>query len=60
MKFTETDNCDTCKNGYFLTFDSSGFHSICGAYECYLCAQRLGECDEYEKGDVPEGKERDL
>lgn len=60
MKFTETDNCDTCKNGYFLTFDSSGEHNCCGAYKCYLCAQRRGECNEYEKGDVPEGKERDL
>ena len=60
MKFTKEDNCNTCKYGYFYDFDSSGYHNMCGAYHCYLCAQNQGECDDYEKGDIPEGKERDI
>lgn len=31
MKFTKEDNCETCKYGYFLDFDASGYHSMCGA-----------------------------
>lgn len=60
MKFTKEDNCNTCKHGYFYDFDSSGYHNMCGAYHCYLCAQNYEECDDYERGDIPEGKERDL
>ena len=60
MEFTEEINCNTCKHGYFLDFSSDGFHNMCGAYVCYLCHQRYGSCDDYEKGEVPEGKERDL
>lgn len=60
MKFTKEDNCETCKHGYFFDFDYSGYHNMCGAYHCYLCAQYYGECNDYEKGDIPEGKERDL
>ena len=62
MKFTKEDNCDTCKYGYFLNFNWDGYHSLCGSPDgyCYLCQQILGECDGYEKGDIPKGKERDL
>jgi len=60
MKFTKEDNCNTCKHGYFQDFDSSGYHNMCGAWHCYLCIQNCGECDDYEKGDIPEGKERDI
>lgn len=60
MEFTEEHNCNTCKYGYFNDFSSDGYHNLCGAYNCYLCAQNSKECDEYEKGEVPEGKERNL
>ena len=60
MKFTEKDNCETCKYGYFLDFDASSYHNMCGAWNCYLCAQNRRECDDYEKGNIPEGKERNI
>ena len=60
MKFTKENNCNTCKYGYFQDFDSSGYHNMCGAWNCYLCAQNCGECDDYEKGNIPEGRERDI
>ena len=50
--------CEKCKHGYFEDFDSTGWHSLCGAGYCYLCHQRDGgECYGYEEGLVPEGKE---
>ena len=62
MKFTEEDNCKTCKYGYFNDFSWDGYHNLCGSPDgyCYLCQQKWGECDGYEKGDIPEGKERDI
>ena len=60
MNFDEKVNCDSCKHGYFKGYSWDGWHNMCGAWRCYLCAERNGYCDDYEEGDVPEGKERDL
>ncbi len=57
IKFDEDKNCETCKHGYFEDFDSSGFHNMCGAFRCYLCAQQFGGCSDYEAGEKPTGKE---
>ena len=57
IDFTEEINCKTCKHGYFKDFDSSGYHNMCGAWNCYLCATRDGYCYDYEKGEPPLGKE---
>ena len=57
MEFNENINCNTCKYGYFKGFSSDGWHNICGAGNCYLCAIRNGECDDYEEGKPPEGSE---
>lgn len=52
-------DCNKCVNGYFLAFDSSGFHNLCGAGHCYLCHQSNGEryCPDYEEGSPPDGVE---
>lgn len=55
MEFNEKINCDTCKHGYFKNFSFDGWHNLCGAYKCYLCAQSNGYCDNYEEGKPPEG-----
>ncbi len=57
MEFDEKTNCNTCKHGYFKDFSSDGWHNLCGAYNCYLCAYGNGECDDYEEGVPPEGSE---
>ena len=50
--------CETCRFGYFEDFDSTGWHNLCGAGHCYLCHQMFGgECDGYEKGPIPDGKD---
>lgn len=60
MDFTKEINCQTCKYGYFKDISWDGWHNLCGADCCYLCATNNQYCDDYEKGNVPEGKERDL
>ncbi len=57
MEFNEEINCKTCKHGYFKDIDSSGWHNLCGADNCYLCAQNCQYCDDYEKGEVSDGVE---
>lgn len=57
MDFTDEINCNTCKYGYFEDISPDGWHNLCGAYNCYLCAENCGYCDDYEKGTPPEGKE---
>lgn len=57
MDFTDEINCNTCKHGYFKDISPDGWHNLCGEDNCYLCAQRSGYCDKYEKGTPPEGKE---
>lgn len=57
IKFNEDINCHTCKYGYFERLSESGNHNLCGKGNCYLCAAQYGECDDYEKGVPPEGKE---
>lgn len=58
MNFTDEINCGTCIHGYFMDFSFDGFHNLCGAGNCYLCAENNGRCYDYEKGDVPKDKER--
>jgi hypothetical protein len=58
MKFDENINCETCKYGYFLDYSDDGYHNLCGAGECYLCARLHNKCDFYEQGNIPEGSER--
>lgn len=57
MKFNEEVNCSTCKHGYFEEFSWDGWHNLCGAGHCYLCAGQCGYCGDYEHGTPPEGKE---
>ena len=57
MEFNEYINCNTCKHGYFKDFSVDGYHNLCGAYHCYLCAQSQNDCDDYEEGKPPEGAE---
>lgn len=57
MKFDENINCNTCKYGYFLDISPDGNHNMCGAYECYLCAQLKNRCDSYEQGEPPKYSE---
>jgi hypothetical protein len=55
MKFDKDNDCETCKYGYFVGFTADGCHNLCGKYNCYLCVMTYRhECDDYEKGDVPE------
>lgn len=54
MDFDENINCNTCKHGYFKNISWDG--CLCGANNCYLCAQKCEYCDDYEAGDVPEEK----
>lgn len=56
MKFSEVDNCKTCKNAYDI--DIQGDHCFCVANQCYMCANNRKECKDYVHGDVPAGKER--
>lgn len=56
MKFNKELNCKTCKHGYFNGTSGDGWHNLCGAGNCYLCAQNYEECDDYEQGDAPENK----
>lgn len=58
MKFSEDINCQTCKYGYFKDISNDGWHILCGADNCYLCAENCRWCEDYEKGEIPEGKER--
>lgn len=60
MDFNNEINCYTCKYGYFNGFSCDGYHNFCGVEKCYLCAQQCEYCGDYEKGDVPKGKKRDL
>lgn len=48
--------CDTCKHFYDLDFYAD-FHTVCSLGHCYLCAGKWG-CSDYEKGEVPQNKER--
>lgn len=58
MEFDETTNCTTCKYGYFKDFSEDGWHNLCGKDNCYLChLNYYSYCDDYERGEVPEGKE---
>ena len=57
-EFDDEINCESCKYGYFDTVTDDGNHSLCGAVRCYLCAESMGYCDKYEKGDIPAGEER--
>lgn len=56
VKFSEVDNCNTCKNAYDI--DIQGDHCFCIANQCYMCANNRKECKDYVRGDVPAGKER--
>lgn len=47
--------CDTCKHYYDL-FHFGMFCELCQKGNCHYCIK--GECDDYEEGEVPEGKER--
>jgi hypothetical protein len=58
MDFDKEVNCQTCKHGYYKDISPDGWHNWCGANTCYLCSMQYGYCDEYEKGDIPDGKER--
>jgi hypothetical protein len=57
MQFDKDKNCDTCKHGYFLDFSLDGYHNLCGAGECYLCAKIHRKCDSYEQGEAPDNSE---
>jgi len=49
--------CTTCKNYYDLEVNE--WHTYCQESHCVLCVQVFGiSCDNYEKGEVPEGKVR--
>ena len=51
-------DCNKCIHGYFVDFDHSGWHMMCGAYHCYLCHRKKGgECEDYKEGKPPEDKE---
>lgn len=54
--FNEEVNCSTCKNGYHDGYSWDGWHNLCGAGRCYLCAERDQSCSSYEKGEPPEGE----
>ena len=56
MEFNEEVNCETCKHGYFAGISGDGWHNLCGAGNCYLCARNYGCCDDYEKGEPPKDK----
>ena len=56
-KFDEKINCQTCRHGWYAG-DFDLFCAFCGAYRCYMCTEKQGECPDYEPGDIPEGKER--
>ena len=58
MIFSNEINCQTCKYGYEAGSSWDGYHEMCGAYTCYMCAERDGYCYLYERGDIPEGKTR--
>lgn len=58
MDFDENINCESCKYGYFKDFSLDGWHSLCGADNCYICAEQYGYCNDYEEGNIPKGKER--
>lgn len=58
MDFNNEINCQTCKHGYDNGSSWDGWHELCGVGRCYMCAERDGYCNEYEQGDIPEGKER--
>lgn len=55
MDFDENVNCNTCKHGYFKAISDDGWHNLCGADNCYLCAQNCEYCDDYEEGTPPYG-----
>lgn len=55
MKFNKEINCNTCKYGYFKDLSYDGCHNLCGADNCYLCAMSYDFCEDYEKGQPPEG-----
>lgn len=56
MKFTDKENCNTCKNAYDI--DVQGEHCLCAKLNCYMCVANRRECNDYVCGDVPTGKER--
>lgn len=58
IEFNKDINCETCKYGYFVDYSSDGWHNLCGANNCYLCAEQSNYCNDYIKGDIPEGKKR--
>ena len=55
--FDKNTNCNTCKYGYFEDFDITGWHNMCGKWNCYLCQSNYGYCYDYEKGTPPEDKQ---
>ena len=55
--FDENTNCNTCKYGYFEDFDTTGWHNMCGKWNCYLCQSNYGYCYDYEKGTPPKDKQ---
>lgn len=56
--YDEGTVCEGCKHFYDLDFSFDGWHNCCAIGRCYLCENKRGTCDEYEAGDVPEGKIR--
>ena len=54
-KYDNEHNCYNCRFGYFAEISDDGWHNLCGAGRCYLCAQNYEYCEEYEFGDIPDG-----
>ena len=50
--------CGKCKYFYDLDFSLEGYHNCCSEYNCYLCNGYGKNCDDFEEGEVPQGKER--
>lgn len=48
--------CGTCRYFYDL-FHFGEFCEYCKKNHCHLCMDD-SDCNDYEEGDVPEGKER--
>lgn len=60
MIFDKEHNCYNCKHGYITgSLDDYPFCTFCGVDNCYLCAERRGECRDYEEGPIPEEFEND-
>ena len=57
MEFDIYVNCETCKYGYFADLSFYG-EIFCGADVCSCEKKREGYCEEYEEGNIPDGKHR--